>query len=46
MFRLRPAREGVVGVGGKVSDERLGEARFEARWSGKKIPEPGTEVVK
>ena len=45
-LRLKSPKEGVVGVGGKLSAERVGEARFDARWSGRKMPEPGTEVVK
>lgn len=44
--RLKLLKDGVVGVGGKVSDVRVGEARFVARCIGRNIPEPGTEVVK
>jgi len=44
--RLKLANEGVVGVGGKVSEDRVGEARLKARWRGRKIPEPGIDVVK
>jgi hypothetical protein len=44
--RLKLLKDGVVGVGGKVSEDELGEARFVARWIGRKMPAPGTEVVK
>ena len=40
------AKDGVVGVGGKESVDMTVEARFEARLVGKKMPAPGTEVVK
>ena len=35
--------EGVVGVGGRLES---GVDRFFARWTGKKMPEPGTDVSK
>ena len=38
--------EGVVGVGGNVSEVIGSDERLMARWSGRKMPEPGTEVVK
>ena len=43
---LKLPSEGVVGVGGNDPDDRVGEARFEARLRGRKIPAPGTEVLK
>ncbi len=44
-LRLNPPAEGVVGV--KLNEaEDKGEERFVARLSGRKIPAPGTEVVK
>jgi len=43
---LKLPSEGVVGVGGNDPEDRVGEARFEARLRGRKIPEPETEVVK
>ena len=39
-------KDGVVGVGGKVSADGVGDARRAARWIGKKMPDPDTEVVK
>lgn len=42
--RLKLAYEGVVGVGGNSSE--VLDARLDARWTGRKMPEPGTEVVK
>jgi hypothetical protein len=36
--------DGVVGVGGKSSE--VADERFWARWTGRKMPEPGTEVLK
>jgi hypothetical protein len=44
--RLKLLKEGVVGVGGKVSEVKVGDARLIARCIGRKMPEPGTEVVK
>lgn len=44
--RLKVLKDGVVGVGGKVSEVKVGEDRFVARCTGRNIPEPGTEVVK
>jgi len=38
--------EGVVGVGGKESNDMAGEARLEARCNGRNMPEPRMEVVK
>lgn len=39
--------EGVLGVGGKESEALVvGEYLFSARWTGRKMPEPGIEVVK
>jgi len=43
---LKLPSEGVVGVGGKDPDDNVGEARLEARLRGRKMPEPGSEVVK
>jgi len=44
---LALAYEGVPGVAGKESAEAVDEkVRFSARWTGRKIPEPGTEVRK
>ena len=40
------AKEGVVGVGGKDSTDGVVELRFSARWIGRKMPEPGIDVVK
>lgn len=37
---------GVGGDGGIGSEEPVREVRFEARCSGRKMPEPGTVVVK
>lgn len=42
--RLKLLYAGVVGVRGK--SEESAEERFEARWMGRNIPEPGTEVLK
>lgn len=42
--RLKLLYAGVVGVGGK-SDESA-EARLDARWTGRKMPDPGMEVLK
>lgn len=39
-------KDGVVGVGGRVSDVEEMDERFVARCMGRKMPEPGTEVVK
>ena len=39
-------RDGVVGVSGNESDVADGEALLEARCKGKKIPEPGIDVLK
>jgi hypothetical protein len=44
--RLKLENEGVVGVGGNVSEVNVGEERFVARCIGRKMPAPGTEVVK
>ena len=44
--RLKLLNDGVVGVGGNVSEDRVGEARLVARWIGRNMPEPGIEVVK
>jgi len=41
---LKLVYDGVVGVGGKSSD--VAEERFWARCTGRKMPEPGTVVVK
>lgn len=39
--------EGVLGVGGKESEALVvADDRFSARWTGRKMPEPGIEVVK
>jgi hypothetical protein len=38
--------EGVPGVAGKLSSESAGESRRSARWTGRKMPAPGIEVVK
>jgi hypothetical protein len=38
--------EGVPGVAGKESRESEGDSRRSARCTGRKIPAPGTEVVK
>ena len=46
MLKLKLWKEGVVGVGGRVASEKVGDARLEARCIGKKIPAPGTEVEK
>ena len=46
MERLKLLKEGVVGVGGNVSEVNVGEARLTARCMGRNMPEPGTEVVK
>lgn len=43
---LKLENDGVVGVGGKVSEVRVGEERFVARCIGRNMPDPGTEVVK
>lgn len=43
---LKLLNEGVVGVGGNVPSVLAGEARLVALCIGKKMPEPGTEVVK
>lgn len=40
-----PPYDGVVGVGGSLPVE-VGELRFDARCTGKKMPAPGTDVVK
>lgn len=40
------AKEGVIGVEGKESDDIGGEARLYALLDGRKIPEPGIDVVK
>lgn len=37
---------GVVGVGGNESEESVGEARLKALFDGRKMPAPGTDVVK
>lgn len=39
-------KPGVLGVGGKLSELSAMDARLEARWRGRKMPEPGTEVLK
>lgn len=39
-------KDGVVGVGGKVSAEGVGDARRAARCIGRNIPDPDIEVVK
>jgi hypothetical protein len=39
-------KDGVFGVGGKLSEDSAKEERLRALCIGKKIPEPGTEVVK
>lgn len=39
-------KDGVVGVGGNVSAEGVGDARRAARWIGKNMPDPDMEVVK
>lgn len=44
--RLKLLNEGVVGEGGKLSEVIVGDDRFIALCIGKKMPEPGTEVVK
>jgi len=43
---IPPKNEGVVGVGGNVSADGVGEARLAARWMGRNIPDPGIDVVK
>lgn len=35
-----------MGVAGSLLDEEVGEARLTAREMGRKMPEPGMEVVK
>lgn len=47
-FRLRSdlLKAGVVGVGGNVEAVRDGEYDFAARCDGRKMPAPGTDVVK
>jgi hypothetical protein len=45
-LKLLLLEEGVVGVGGKLSEDIVKEARFLALCIGKKIPEPGTEALK
>ena len=37
---------GVSGVPTKESGEAVGEKRFSARWTGRKMPAPGMEVWK
>ena len=44
--RLKLLYDGVVGVGGKDSEDRVREARLVALWMGKKMPAPDTLVVK
>jgi hypothetical protein len=44
--RLKLEYGGVVGVGGSESDVIVDEERFVARCMGRKMPDPGTEVVK
>jgi hypothetical protein len=39
-------KDGVFGVGGKLSEDSAKEVRLRALCMGKKMPEPGTEVVK
>lgn len=43
---LKGASDGVVGVGGNESEESVGEARLKALFEGRKMPEPGMDVVK
>ena len=38
--------EGVAGVVGNESRDGAGEKRRAARWTGRKMPAPGMEVVK
>lgn len=38
--------DGVLGVSGNESRDTAGESRFSARWTGRKMPEPGIEVLK
>jgi hypothetical protein len=45
-LRLKSWKEGVVGVGGTVSAERVSDDRFVARCIGRNMPDPGTDVVK
>lgn len=44
--RLKAANEGVVGVGGNRSVDKVGEVRLYALLDGRKIPDPGIVVVK
>jgi hypothetical protein len=46
LLSMPPKNDGVVGVGGNVSADGVGEARLAARWMGKNIPDPGMDVVK
>lgn len=43
---LKALSEGVVGVGGKDPDDVAGEARLDALFRGRKIPDPAMEVLK
>lgn len=43
---LNVTNDGVVGVGGNESEESVGEARLKALFEGRKMPEPGMDVVK
>ena len=38
--------DGVVGVGGNEPEESVGEARLKALFEGRKMPDPGIDVVK
>ena len=44
--RLKAASDGVVGVGGDELNDSVGDALLKALFDGRKIPEPGMDVVK
>ena len=46
VFRVPGAREGVGGVGGMESAEKVGDSRLYALLDGRKIPAPRIDVVK